>query len=101
MDANKSDANRCAEGDLMEKSIFDPKALEYMDNHRTEEYDIGSVAGAVSFRQSLFIWRFKKQTGMTISEAFGECGMDYSGNFAKIFKELVGITPTAYRNQLK
>jgi AraC-like DNA-binding protein len=100
------------------------KALEYMDHHWTEEYDTGKVAGAVNLSQSHFIRLFKKQTGMTpysyyqnlkvlklkdalcnknltISEAFGACGVDYSGNFAKVFKELVGITPSAYRNQLK
>lgn len=100
------------------------KALEYLDNHWAEEYDTGRVADAVHLSQSHFTRLFKKQTGMTpysyyqnlkvnklkealcnknltVSEAFRECGVDYSGNFAKIFKELVGITPSAYRGQIK
>lgn len=100
------------------------RALEYMDSHWTEEYDTGRVADAVNLSQSHFTRLFKKQTGMTpysyyqgmkvnklkealcnknltVSEAFRTCGVDYSGNFAKIFKELVGITPSAYRKQLK
>lgn len=100
------------------------RALEYLDNHWNEGYDTGKVAEAVNLSQSHFTRIFKKQTGMTpyryyqnvkvkklkevlcnknltVGEAFRECGVDYSGNFAKIFKQLVGISPSVYRNQLK
>lgn len=34
---------------------------------------------------------------LSITEAFASCGTAYSGNFAKIFKDKVGMTPSQYR----
>ena len=102
--------NRCIE-----------KAKEYMDNHWAERYDTRTVAGAANLSPYYFVRLFKKHTGMTpykyhrnvrvnklksllcdknlsVSEAFSACGMEYSGSFAKIFKDVPGLTPSAYRN---
>jgi AraC-like DNA-binding protein len=100
------------------------RAKEYIDNHWFDEYDTATVAAAVNLSRYHFIRLFKKQTGMTpysyyqnvkvnklkaalcdkrltISEAFSSCGVEYSGNFAKIFRDIVGVTPSAYRNLIK
>ena len=100
------------------------RAKEYIDNHWLEEYDTATVAAAANLSQYHFIRLFKKQTGitpysyyqnikvnklkdalgdrsLTVSEVFRTCGVEYSGSFAKIFRDIVGVTPSAYRNQIK
>jgi len=57
-----------------------------------------------SYYQNLKVNKLKEalcNKNLTVSEAFRVCGVDYNGNFAKIFKALVGVTPSAYRNQVK
>ena len=96
------------------------KAKEYIENHWLDEFDMGSVAGAVGLSRYHFARLFKKHVGMTpycyyqrikvqklkealrdtnrtIAQAFSACGLDYSGNFARVFKERVGMTPSQYR----
>lgn len=96
------------------------RAKEYIEDHWLDEFYIDKVAGVVNLSKYHFIRLFKKHTGYTpygyyqnikinklkerlcnvnlsISQAFADCGVDYNGNFAKIFKEKVGMTPSQYR----
>ncbi len=96
------------------------KAKEYLDTHWYAEFDINKVAAFVNLSRYHFARMFKKHTSMTpygyyqelkidrlkealcdknltISEAFTACGLDYSGNFAGVFKRKVGMTPSQYR----
>lgn len=34
---------------------------------------------------------------LSITQAFSACGMDYNGNYAKMFKGKTGMTPSQYR----
>ena len=97
------------------------RAKEYMDNHWSEPYDTRTVAGAANLSPYHFVRLFKKHTGVTpyqyhrtvkvnklkrmlsdknlsVSEAFSACGVEYSGSFAKVFKDMTGLTPSEYRN---
>jgi AraC family transcriptional regulator len=96
------------------------KSKEYIESHWLEEFDIDDVARAVSLSKYHFARLFKNHTGITpygyyqdvkisklkeklcdislsISQAFTDCGVDYNGNFAKVFREKVGMTPSQYR----
>jgi transcriptional regulator GlxA family with amidase domain len=41
-----------------------------------------------------------RDTNLSVTQAFAACGVEYSGNLAKVFKEKVGMTPTQYRKTL-
>ncbi len=96
------------------------KAREYLENNWREEFDINSIAEAACISPSHLMRLFKKHTGMTpysyyqeikvarlkealrdknlsVSQAFLSCGFEYPGNFARFFKEKVGMTPSQYR----
>lgn len=96
------------------------RAKEYMDRHWLDEFDLTKVAEAVNLSTYHFARLFKKHTGETpyshykkikvgklkeklrdknlsISEIFAACGVDYNGAFGKIFKEIVGMSPSEYR----
>lgn len=96
------------------------KGKEYIESHWKEELDADVVAKVSGLSKTQFTRLFKTHTGFTphdyyvsikismikkklldfnlsISQAFSECGIDYNGHFAKIFKDLVGITPSEYR----
>lgn len=96
------------------------KALEYMDAHWLEEYDIDKIAKTISLSPYHFSRLFKQHMNETpfgyykhikvkklkealrnpnlnITQAFAACGVDYNGNYAQIFKDAVGMTPSKYR----
>lgn len=96
------------------------KSKDYIESHWLEEFDIDKTAGAVNLSKYHFTRLFKKHTGITpygyyrdikisklkeklcdlnlsVSQAFADCGLHYNGNFAKVFKENVGMTPSQYR----
>lgn len=96
------------------------KAKDYIDKHYLEKFCIDRLANIVNLSKYHFIRLFKKHIGDTpyayyqglkinklkerlcdvnisISQAFADCGVDYNGNFVKLFKEKVGITPSQYR----
>ncbi len=98
-------------------------AREYMESHWLEEFDMDKIARAVNMSRYHFARMFKKETGTTpygyyqdikirklkdalrdtnlsVTQAFAACGVEYSGNLAKVFKEKVGMTPTQYRKTL-
>jgi AraC-like DNA-binding protein len=100
------------------------KAKEYIQIHWLETFDLDKVARSVNLSRHYFSRLFKRHTAMTplsyyqdikinklkeklcdenlsVSEAFSACGVDYSGNYARLFKEKVGMTPSQYRKTLK
>jgi AraC-like DNA-binding protein len=99
------------------------KGKEYIDNHWREEFDIDKLAGIVHMSRYHYTRLFKQHTGMTpysyyqevkigklkeklcdtnlsITQVFEECGVDYNGNLAKIFKDKLGMTPSQYRTMM-
>lgn len=96
------------------------KGKEYIEDHWKEEFDIDKIADTVNLSRYHYTRLFKKHTSMTpygyyqdikigklkeklcdnnlsIAQAFADCGADYNGNFARIFKVKVGMTPSQYR----
>ncbi|MGI6586382.1 MAG: AraC family transcriptional regulator [Gracilibacteraceae bacterium] len=41
-----------------------------------------------------------RDKNLSISETFAACGVDYNGAFAKIFKEVVWMSPSEYRESI-
>lgn len=99
------------------------KGKEYIEDHWKEEFDIDRLAGAIHISRYHYTRLFKQYTGMTpynyyqkikvqklkeklcdrnlsVAQAFAECGADFNGNFAKVFKEKVGMTPSRYRSMM-
>ncbi len=37
---------------------------------------------------------------LSVANAFASCGFAYPGNFARFFKEQVGMTPSQYRKMM-
>jgi len=96
------------------------KAKEYIDNNWLEEFDIDELVSVVNLSRYHFTRLFKSNTGMTpygyyqdvkirkikeklcdknlsVTQAFTNCGVDYDGNYSRIFKAKVGMTPSQYR----
>ncbi|HBT63801.1 MAG TPA: AraC family transcriptional regulator [Ruminococcaceae bacterium] len=99
------------------------KGKEYIDNHCKEEFDIDKLADIVHMSRYHYTRLFKQHTGitpynyyqdvklgklkeklcdtnLTIAQAFAECGVDYNGNFAKIFRQKTGMNPSRYRKMM-
>lgn len=99
------------------------KGKEYIDDHWKEEFDIDKLVDIVHMSRYHYTRLFKQHTGMTpynyyqnikferlkeklcdnnlsIAQAFDECGVDYNGNFAKKFKQNLGMTPSQYRRMM-
>jgi len=97
------------------------KSKAYMDSHWLETFDIDKIADSVFLSKYYFSRLFKKHTGITpynyyhelkirklkealrdkrktVSQAFADCGLDYSGYYSKLFKERVGMTPSQFRS---
>ncbi len=98
------------------------RARAYLDEHWWEPFDLDVVAPAVGLSRSHLSRLFRRYLGTTpyryyqevklekvkaaladpglsISEAFARCGVDYCGGFAAVFKRAVGRTPSAYRRE--
>lgn len=99
-------------------------AKEYIDAHWLEEFDLDRLAASVNLSRYHFARLFKKHTGITpykyyqdvklaqiklalldrslsIAQAFESCGVTYSGNYARIFREKIGMTPSQFRKTLQ
>ncbi|MGE4277335.1 MAG: helix-turn-helix domain-containing protein [Lawsonibacter sp.] len=110
---------------LINKRIYRGKdeivrAKEYIEMHCLDRFNADESARAAGLSRAHFTRLFKKHMHMTpheyyisckigrlkerlldvnlsISQAFSECGMDYNGHYAKVFKENVGVSPSVYR----
>jgi AraC-like DNA-binding protein len=99
------------------------KAKAYIEEHHTEEVGLGQVAKAVNMSTFYFCKMFKKVTGINftgylsrvrmekaknlllnpnlrISEIAFEVGFQSLTHFNRVFKKLLGESPTEYRAQL-
>jgi AraC-like DNA-binding protein len=114
---------------LIVKSVYQgtpdaAKAKEYIDIHWREAYDQYALAKSLNMSISQLYNIFKELVGvapgdyykqvkvdhikkklqdknLTISEAFAACGEDSRGWIAKVFKEITGYSPRAYRAKIK
>jgi excisionase family DNA binding protein len=98
------------------------KAQEYMDQHWLDEFNRDKIAKAAHISGSHFSALFKQHTGETpldyykrikvkklqeklldpnlnIEQAFSACGVDYHGRFRQYFRDIVGQTPSQYREE--
>lgn len=96
------------------------KAKEYIESHWRERFNSDETARAAGLSKAYFTKLFKKHTGLTphqyyvdfrigklkerlldtnlsIAQAFAACNMDYSGHYARVFKDKTGLSPSAYR----
>jgi AraC-like DNA-binding protein/ligand-binding sensor protein len=116
-----------ANGMMVQRDSAEPpvirKAKEYMEQHHTEDLSLGQVAQAVHMSSFYFCKIFKKATGINftdylsrlriekaknlllnpnvrISEIAYEVGFQSLTHFNRVFKRVVGQSPTAYREQL-
>ncbi len=99
------------------------KGREYIDEHWKEDFDAEKLAEFVHISRYHYARLFKEFCGITpygyyknvkieklkeklcepnlsIGKAFAECGLDYNGNFPRIFKKNVGMTPSEYRAKM-
>lgn len=99
------------------------KVKEYIDKHWQDEFDPQQLAHSVNMSVSQLYSVFKKHTGMApgeyqkkckvdhimekladknlnINEAFFACGEDSRGTYARIFKEITGVSPRQFRKQI-
>jgi AraC-like DNA-binding protein/ligand-binding sensor protein len=100
------------------------KAKQYIDDHYTEELSLGQVAQATHTSIFYFCKLFKKATGMNftefvsrtriekatnlllnpnlrVSEIAYEVGFQSLTHFNRVFKKVIGQSPSEYREQLK
>ena len=99
------------------------KAKEFIHEHQTEELSLGQVAKAVNTSTFYFCKMFKKITGINftdylsrvrieksknlllnpnlrVSEIAFEVGFQSLTHFNRVFKKILGQSPTEYRGQL-
>ena len=100
------------------------KVQEYINLHWKEKFDAKQTARYVNMGVTQLYTLFNKHIGMTpgdyyrkckverikealadkslsIKDAFAACGADSRGAYFKIFKEVMGQSPSAYRESLK
>lgn len=100
------------------------RGKQYIKTHWKERFSADKVAKAACLSKSHFTKLFKEHTGLTpyeyymnykisklkeilldtnlsIAQAFEACNMNYNGHSARLFREKVGVTPTAYRKMSK
>ena len=99
------------------------QAKEYIDNNWLEKFCLDKVLAASGLSKSHFTRLFRQHTGITaheyyirvkierlkeklsdphstVSQAFAACNLDYSGHFARVFKDRVGVSPSEYRRSI-
>lgn len=95
----------------------------YIDSHLTEAPDFEQLARELGYTKYYLTTRFKKESGMTISEYLMSRRIDYAktllnnpymniqeiseslhfstpSHFSSVFRKLTGMTPTEYRKTL-
>lgn len=108
------------ENDLYRSEIL--KAVEYIENHCTEDIYLKDVANHVNISQNYFSMIFKKETGVVFSEfllnarlekskvflkkkgikiyeAAFKAGFNNNQYFNRIFKQKFGVTPLAFKRE--
>ncbi len=112
---------------LVQQETSEPAAItrakEFIQNHQSEDISLGDVARAVNTSTFYFCKMFKKTTGLNftdylsrvriekaknlllnqnlrISEIAFEVGFQSLTHFNRVFKKIVGQSPTHYRLQL-
>jgi AraC-like DNA-binding protein len=98
-------------------------AKEYIETHWLEDFDLDKLARAVNLSRRHLVRLFKNHTDMTpfgyyqnikirklkeklgdrnvsIGGAFSACGVNYNGNYARLFREKTGMTPSQYRKNI-
>lgn len=96
------------------------RAKEYIESNWLDKFDANKTAKAAYLSKAHFIKLFKKHTGVTpyeyytnykigklkeklmdtnlsIAQAFAACNMDYNGHSARVFRNKIGVSPSAYR----
>lgn len=96
------------------------RAKEFIANHCLEKYDAAQAAQTAGLCASHLARLFKQHTGITlhdyyinclveklkekltdrnlsVAQAFAACNLDYCGHYARVFKDRVGYSPSAYR----
>ncbi len=102
-------------------SLAIQEACAYIHAHLNEDITIASLSSAAGYAEYYFSQKFKKETGQSVSEYLGKArieqakillknpgysltdiqemiGMSSRSRFYALFKEYVGVSPTAYRN---
>jgi AraC-like DNA-binding protein len=100
------------------------KAQEYIEQHWRRAFDQDEVAKALHISSKQLYNLFKQHTEITpfdyyklckvehikkqlthrtesIKEVFADCGEDSRGTFAKVFKDIAGMSPKEYREHTK
>ena len=98
------------------------KCALYIDFHYSEYLSLSVIARALNVNASYLSSQFKKMTGSTVTEYINStrikhalpllaqsnrsiediaasCGFDDMNYFARVFKKVQGISPSAYRKQ--
>ena len=98
------------------------RAWEYMDKHWLEEYDAEKIAQTVGLSSQHLSRLFKQYTNekpfdyykrnkvnklkeklldpnLSVLQAFYDCGVDYNGKYKQYFKEIIGMTPSKFREE--
>lgn len=101
------------------------KIMDYINRSFTEIKNIDEICGRFDISEGYLCRAFKKQTGMTIvqyinmlkinyacrflsdkysnkniSYIANECGFESSSYFIRVFKKMIGYTPSVYRNEI-
>ncbi|MEL6495742.1 MAG: AraC family transcriptional regulator, partial [Cyanobacteria bacterium J06623_7] len=106
------------EGGLSDRSLF--QAIEYIEHHLSQSIKLEDLATHLGISKFHFSRLFKKSLGvsphqyvmqqkielakqllvksdMSISEVALECGFNSHAHLGKYFRQIVGMTPKAYR----
>jgi len=116
-------SNQIAVAELNEEPPFVTRAKKFIEEHQTEALSLGAVAKAVGMSSFYFCKMFKKFTGINftnyvtrvrierakhlllnhnlrVSEIAFEVGFQSLTHFNRVFKQVMGSSPTDYRQQL-
>lgn len=100
------------------------KVIAYLNKHYTEPIGLNEIASYIAMNPAAFCRYFKENTGKTLKEYILEmrisyacklltgsrmnvsqicvtCGFDTPAHFYRVFKRLIGMTPTLYREQME
>jgi AraC-like DNA-binding protein/ligand-binding sensor protein len=116
-------SNQIAVAEQNDEPPFIARAKKFIEDHQTEALSLGMVAKAVGMSSFYFCKMFKKFTGLNftgyvtrvrieraknlllnqnlrISEIAFEVGFQSLTHFNRVFKQVMGRSPTDYRQQL-